>query len=108
MLSNQTICNGIRFHRLYKNTNCVSFSKQHVIDEEGGRCISFRLYVTYNKQTDGYTVSSAVIYGNRYIGPRKYGKQNCNDPVFVKKYSEAHLETDRKCRLRKHNPGVEA
>lgn len=78
-----------------------------MIDEEEGRLISCRLYIIYNKQTGVYTVSSALIYCNRYIGPRKLGKQNCNDPVFIKKFTDAHLKRDKKRYLKNHSPEVD-
>lgn len=87
MLSNQTVCDYIRSNRLYRKTNCVGFSRQNAIDEEEGRLISCRLIIEYNNRTGLYKVSSALVYCNRYIGPRKNGKRNCNDLAFVKKFN---------------------
>lgn len=79
-----------------------------MIDEEEGRCISFRLSCTYNKKTNVYSVHSGLIYCHHYIGPLKNSKQNCNDPAFVKHFTETHLKAARKYELKKHNLEVEA
>lgn len=106
MHSEQAVCNAIRGIKLYIKTNCVCFTRQFVIDEEEGRCISVRLRLTYNQITGCCTVYSGLIYCRRHIGPRKNGKQSCKDPIFVQKYSETHLKAHRKIWFGKHNPGV--
>lgn len=107
MFSNKAVCNGLKAGRVYKKTNQVCFSRQNVIDEENGRDISFRLCIRYNKKTDIYSVSSALVYGRCYIGPLKTGKRNCNDPGFVKKYSETNLKSVKKYSLKKHDQVVD-
>lgn len=79
-----------------------------VVDRENGRVILSSIAVVINKKTNSHSFSYALKYFDCYIGPRKYGKQNCNDPEFVNKISKMQAKSKKKRYLKKHDGKVEA
>ena len=81
------VCKIIKYKRGYNRLNTRHKTITSLMFYEENMKIKAVTHIRVNLKTGTVTAAGCITMGQKSISPCIFGKQNCNDPVFIEKIS---------------------